>query len=192
MKYRFVNALGALGYGSLLIQWLWTIVTLVLPLIITSDLLSRVFLPSEPTSQLPTTPTTATPGVFDIAVAIGAVIFALGACVFAIYLAPRGVGKTGQKLSHKGAAVVVSHLPHKTPLSLQKQKSLIERVTWFVKIVAALLPLGLLLIPVSNTLGLTQSMVQVIGVFCAVMTLCWFGAQYLLAKAFKLPNRIIW
>ncbi|NCD00288.1 MAG: hypothetical protein EOL95_11390, partial [Bacteroidia bacterium] len=80
MKHFFANVFGALGYMSLLLQWLWAGLTLGYPLI-ANEQFKTVFMPKPTTSSAPALSVT-TPEPIATIFMVFAVIFAVGITIY--------------------------------------------------------------------------------------------------------------
>lgn len=189
---RVANVFGALGYLSCMIQWMLVFAVLVLP-ILASDGFRDIFIPTSSRPSQPTPPIDL-PGFLDIILIVISIIFTLAITIYIIVTIPKAIGRTGQKVTHTTAAIATTHIvaiQHKVPTAKQK-KSLLEHITWSIKLLLLTLPLLLLFIPSSMTYELPREHLLFFGAFCALMSLLWFGAQYTIAKLGKLDTTVVW
>ncbi len=182
------NTFGTLGYVSLIMQWLWTCVIVGYPLF-TQDKLS-FFLPKPATATPPPVIEYGGFTPFITGIAIVFTLLVLAATIYALIRLPVTVGKKGSKLTHKTATVIAPTIAPKK-LTKKQRTALIERITWWVKLVLILVPLIALLFASSET-GLSNGVILVIGGFCAVWSGFCFLLQYLLGKALRLPEARLW
>ena len=193
MKQPLVNTLGAFGYSSVLVQYLWTIITIGLPLL-TSDMTKRVFLPQEPTEPAPTIDPISLPGFVEQIIVVASVIFAVAIILYAIVAVPRGIGRAGQRITRTSAQTVstgVQRHRHQ-PMGKKHKRRLVSRFTWSFKYALAIIPLFLLIVPVDPSIGLEQAVVIVVGLVAGGFSLLWFTLQYSLARLWHIGARDIW
>lgn len=185
------NTFGAFGYISCLIQWMLVFVVLVLPLL-ANDTFRNFFLPTHSSPSAPAAQLNLPPFLQSVLL-VGAIVFSLGIIVYAIVSIPRTVGRTGRKVTHIAADIAVTRViqPH-APMDKKQQKTLIERITWSIKLIMLALPLLLLLIPTTPRYGVTYEHLLLLGVYCASMTLIWFTLQYIVVHAVKLKPHDVW
>ena len=190
MKRAIANIFGTLGYMSLIVQWLWAGLTLGFPLF-ASDEFRTVFLP-EPTTPAEPAVSVSIPEPIAIMFMVLALIFAIGITIYMIVAVPRTIGRVGKKVTVKSAEKIVPYVTHHKHISKKRKKTLLERITWSVKLALLALPILALLIPVSDDLGLAGEVVTGVGLLCAGFTLAWFGLQFLVAKLGALDPRDVW
>lgn len=191
MKRRSVNILGSLGYISLAIQWLWMIGILGMPILV-SDWFKGLFLPNQMTSSTPS-PAINVPEPLAVIFLVLAVVFSVSMIVYTLVAVPRAVGKTGKKITMTTAKVIIPKISHHKPISKKREKTLVERITWSMKFAAAIVPIFALAIPPrTDLIDLSHQVVVGVGLFCASLTLLWFGGQFLLSKLFRLSPQDIW
>ena len=191
MKQSTVNTFGALGYSSLLVQWVWTILAVGLSFF-TSDTMQNVFLPPKNAQASPQPQGFDLPTGIEIIIAIAAVIFALGVIVYAIVSVPRAIGRGGQRVTHKSAKAALPHITHHRPLSKKRKRRLLEQITWTIKAILAILPFVLLAIPPSPEIGLDHNVVVAAGLLLFAVTVVMFVIQFVLAKVWKIPSGQVW
>ncbi|HTK39909.1 MAG TPA: hypothetical protein VL362_03515 [Patescibacteria group bacterium] len=190
MKRTLTNTLGTFGYLSLTMQWLWLCVTLGMPLI-KSGWFHTLFLPNHSSQTLPTY-TVDIPQPLAILFMVLAVIFAVGMSIYAVIAVPKTIAKTGKKVTTSTARVVIPRITHRQPISKKREKTLIERISWSAKFIAATIPLIAAFIPISSQLSLDQSIVSSVAIVCGVCTFAWFAGQFVLARLFALDQRVVW
>lgn len=190
MKLHIANIFGTLGYVSVMFQWLWMLVVLATP-ILSNDFAAPLFLPSE--NSTPVQPiATEIPGPLAMIFMVLAVVFAISVSVYAVVAVPRTIGRSGQKVTKVSAQVVLPRITHHRKISKKRQKTLLERITWSIKLVVITIPVIALLLPVPAELGLERDVVVGFGLYCAVVSLLWFGLQFIFARLARLPNDRLW
>lgn len=190
MKLRIVNLLGTFGYISVIVQWLLIVIVLGAPLA-SNNTFKTLFLPTENTQPIEAS-SVGIPGPIAFIFVILAVVFMIGLTVYAIYAVPKTVGQVAGNVSKKGAKVVLPAITHHKKISKKREIKLIERITWSIKLIVIILPLLLLLIPVSDQLSIDQNVVTSLGLLLAVPSLVWFSLQLTLSKLLKIDNQKIW
>ncbi len=191
MKRQLANTLGTFGYMSLSVQWVWLVITTGMPLL-SSSAFKDLFLPGQTTEVLPAA-SLSVPEPIAVLFSVLAVIFAVGLTIYVIVSIPRVVGRTGKTVTTKSAQVILPHITHHKKVSEKRQKRLMERITWSMKIGLALLPLLALVIPLSSdVLELSREVVSGVAIFCASATLLWFGAQFTVVRLAKIDSRDVW
>lgn len=190
MKQSLANVFGALGYISLLLQWVWTALVIGTP-IVASDFFKNAFLPKE--SSVPAEALSMNvPEPIGIIFMFLAIIFAIGVTIYAVLAVPRNIARTGQRLTRSSAQVIIPHVTHHKHISEKRRKTLLERITWSIKIGLTILPAAALGFRPDEMIGLSHGVIIGVGLFCAVATVLWFGLQFIVAKVAKLDSRQIW
>lgn len=190
---RGVAIFGALGYMSVLMQWLWMGVTIIFPLISSSGM-STYFLPSEQQQAQQAIPAAeiAMPGWLQITLVVAAVLFTIAVTIYAIVAVPRTVGRIGKTVVQRSAKVAIPHLTHHRPVTAARRKTLVERITWSIKLVFVFIPLIALLVPTPPSVGLEHRIVLACGLFFGSWSLLMFGIQYVIARAGRVDPRQVW
>lgn len=189
---KLANIFGTFGYLSVVVQWFWFVAVIILPYLQESSL-KTIFLPQQ--GAIPSTVTTNLdfPPFIQIIIAGAAIIFTLAITLYAIYMVPRSIGKAGKKLTQTSAHVVTTRIKHHhKPLSAPRRKRIYEYLTWSVKTLLLIVPCLLLLLPAQYTLPIPHEAILIIGVFCAGMSLLWFGLQYIISRISRSDAREIW
>lgn len=187
---RFANVFGALGYMSTLTQWLWTGILVAYPLLTKERL--NALLP-EASTPVQTSTVAIDYGSFTPVITILAIAASLLIVTMSIYLLiklPSQIGKKGQQLT-KATATGVLPVVRRHPLNKKQRKRLIDRITWWVKIVFILLPIAGLLFASSDT-GMSKTVIMIIGALCAFWTSFCFLVQFVIAKLYRLQAETIW
>lgn len=190
MRLHIVNGLGVLGYISVLLQWLWVLLTLGYPLAM-NESLQKTFLP-EQTAKPIEAATLSIPQPIGIMFVVLAVVFAIVISIYVIYSAPRTIGRIGRSMSRTSAETIAPRITRHRHISKKRQARLIERLTWTVKLIAVLLPPLLLMIPTASELGLSYQVVTAVGLYLTIWSIGWFGLQYLLTHVWRISARDIW
>jgi hypothetical protein len=190
MYQNIANLFGALGYVSLLVQWFWMTVVLAGPLLSQQVFLS-LLLPEASTTAAEV-PDVTVPEPIGVIFLVLAVIFSLSISIYALFAVPRAVARGGKTLTTKTAKVALPHIARHKHLNKKQKKTLLERITWSVKLGLASIPLLALMIPVSTRLGLDQEVVAGFGLLCGAATLGWFALQFTTGRIGKVPAEKLW
>lgn len=189
---KIANFFGAFGYVNISFQWLWCLLPLLLALV-DNDTVQRLIFPAQPVSSTPT-PTTgfALPSFVEIIIMIVAVVFALALTIYAMYLIPKSIGKTGQRITQKSATAVIPLITHKRKLSNKKRAKLQLQVSWSLKLALVLLPAFISLVVQPHRLQLDHTVFLAMGLAMMAWSLVLFGIQFGIMKIAKLDPKNIW
>lgn len=192
MKRRIVNALGAIGYLFLLMQWMWLVITVLLPIAMQPGV-RDLFLPNtEPRVERAAEPRDPLPQPVQMIMFGVAILFSVGVIIYAIVAVPQAVGRGGQRVTQTVAKRAVPTITHHQPITKQRERTLIERITWTLKTVAIAIPLVLLAIPPGDVIDLPHAVAAVFGIAVGVGSIAAFGLQLLLAKIWRIDSRFVW
>lgn len=182
------NTFGALGYASILTQWLWALVTVGYPLITSDKWRLLIPKPTEPSPQQPIELGVLSPVVTGIAIVFTLAVLAL--TIYVLTKLPTTIGKTGHRVTQSTATVIAPAVNHKK-LSKKQRATLTFTLTWWVKLVLIIVPFAALRLASPQT-GLEPLVVLTIGGFCAAMSMLWIGIQYLCYKILRLLPEQVW
>ena len=192
-KLAFVNIFGTLGYFSLIIQWLWTGLILIYPVILSGNadywLCSLQPKPSEKVPVAAADFGAATPFFNVLALVITALI--LVTAVVILFRLPKKIGKTGARLTQSAANVVIPAIAHTDNVPKSTRKRLSFQLVVAIKCLLTITALALLLFaqPVAN---LSFSIIWAIGSFCFICTMIYWLIQYVSARVGRVPREKIW
>lgn len=189
-SHRVANIFGALGYINLILQWVWSSLPL-LSLLFVSQTFRDCFLPTKNTPPVEATPI-ALPGPVEGLFLAAAVIFSIGVIIYAIFLIPRSIGRTGHKITEKTAEAALPIIVGRKKLTKKTKRSLIIRVTWAIKAILVAIPAIMLLVPVPAEFGLTQEQYAAAGIILMLGSICFFLVQYITARITRTPPERIW
>lgn len=192
MKRRIVNILGAIGYLFLLMQWMWLVVTVLVPIAMQPGV-RDLFLPNtepRPERVIEAQQPLSEPAQWLIFG--GAMLFALGATLYAVINVPRAVGKSGQRITQTVAKRAIPVITQHKKITKRRERNLIEKITWGVKAAAIAIPTFLLIIPPGEVLELDHAVAAIFGGLLAGCSIAIFGLQFLLAKVWRIDSRLIW
>lgn len=193
LRIALTNTLGAFGYISVLLQWLWFALTALLPFLIQTEAVT-FFMPTPDATQ-PTVPEPSDGFISQAAalVIIGvAVIFSLAVSIYAIYRVPKSIAQTGKKISRRSAEITVHHVAKQKKYTPAKQRRLTINTTWIMKLLFATIPMLLLLAPIYGQSTLPYNVVIAVGLFCGICSWLWFGAQYVLMRLLHIRSSLVW
>lgn len=182
------NSFGALGYISMIVQWLWVLVILGYPLLLHNDFSFLLPRPSAASPPAPIDYGWFTPYATIIVIAV--TVLTLCATLYVLVRMPYTVGRRSSGVVRKTAEVLIPVITHR-PLTKKQRYRLTYRVTWWVKILLVLSPL-LLLVFASSETGIDQRAVGMVGMFCAACSALYFCLQRLLQYIWKLDPRLLW
>ncbi len=180
-----VTALGAFGYISLLLQWLW-LVGLYLPMLMRSEL-RALFIPEPDKTEITHTIAIGGPDILWLIIGIGVTAIVLVVTVIALARLPMAIAKTGNKASEAVAEAALPIITHRQPLPPKKRRRLTARLIGYAKICFALLPLLGLIGLLFTAFDLSSDIVIFLSVFLALGTTIWFTLQYVVAKLLHVP-----
>lgn len=183
-RLHLANTLGVFGYMSCITQWAWTGIVL-LPALAASGFL-QFLLPQESTNDMPVITFEASPTVVAIVLILTAAVIA--ASVVAILRLPRDIGKAGKRVTHEPATAVLPTITHHKKLSKKKKLELTYRIVQVIKLLLVVLPFIGLLLTFFVTVDIAHQLIFIVGGFCAVISLLWFGLQTTLAYWWRLPT----
>lgn len=188
------NFFGALGYTSVVMQWLWLCATLVIPFIASTEA-KQLFLPTNP-AERPTPPAEASaalPEWLQLVFFVLAIVFTIGVVVYALVVIPRSIGKAGKAVTQKSAAVVTQHVTHdRKKITKKQRRKLTEYITWSMKLGLLLVPALAALIPTGGALGIDHIFVLLAALFFAGWSLAMFGVQYAIVKLRRIAPEFVW
>lgn len=189
MRQKIVNTLGIFGYASLSLQWMWLFVTLLLPAISQQEVINKILLPQETTGTVSSGQQSfVMPEFIQIIIAVTVTVLVILMIGVMIYRTPRSINRTGTAVSQKSASAIVHHLPRHKSFNEKKEKRLIEKTVWIVKITLVMIPLALLLVPISESLDVSSELVVILGGFFAFTSTLWFGLQYIFSRIWHLKE----
>jgi hypothetical protein len=184
-KIAFANALGTLGYISILFQWLWSFIVVANPLL-SSDLHFLIPKGSNPAPIVPSTPPS--PLMVGVVIILTVLIFVM--TLYVVWKLPKAIGRRAGRTTKHAADALLPLVTHHEPTKKERRK-LSRRLVLAIKFIIILIPLIALLW--SSPIGeLTRDIILVVGVFCACCSLLYFGLQWIFARAWNLPSENIW
>lgn len=182
-----VNAIGALGYISNLVQWMWALLIVAYPLLTTGSLWmlpEPSVAPAQPVMFVPTGPLAV---ILAALITLSVVIMA----VYMIFLIPRSVGKAGAKVTRTVAKATIPAVTHHKKISAKERKKLSYRIVLLLKLSSTVLPL-LLTALLPSVAPIDHNAAVGAAIFLSVVTGVYFAIQYALASAFRLDKSAIW
>ncbi len=183
---KFANFFGALGYLSLLIEWLWVFGLLLYPY--AKDF--NFMLPSNK-PVTPPAPLFTVDGTLALIIGIVITVLCFAVMIYAFYNIPRSIAKTGSLATHIAASAFVPTISHHKHISKKEAKRLTFSMTCYIKLAAIFIPLvACLAIP--NSTILSRQIVTTIAAFFAFWAIIDFCVQIITTKLKKLDTDQIW
>lgn len=179
------NVFGTLGYISIIFQWLWTLLIVCYPLIISDH---SVLMPNgQP--QPTTTPDDISPVALVFAITSTVVVMII--TVVMLVRLPKQIGQRGAKITHHAAEVIMPVITQKKVVTKKKRAKLSYRIIISLKAAAIILPLfGLLFTP--STVPLESAVIWALGIFCASWSIAYIGIQQVIGLITKTPRHKLW
>jgi len=178
------NTFGTLGYISCLFQWLF-VALLYLPLLLDNEQIKHFLLPEEVKETAPIV-TAGPPSPLLIGFAIIFTIFMLVLTVLLLVRAPLSIARTGKKATTKTASAIVPLVIHH-PLSPAKKRRITSQLVKAIKLTVILLAFVLGFLSLLTPTTLPFDIIMFGSATLAIGSLVWFSAQYLSARALKVP-----
>lgn len=181
-KLAFTNAFGVLGYLFGFGLWAWAAIIYLAP-VITSDYFENMVISDPSPEQTITTPAS---GEMPFAVVILALLVTaavLAMTVVAIVRAPSRLAKTGKDITTKAAASTIPLVQRGRKLPEKEKSVLTAKLVKVFKLLIVTLPVLASFIGLAVDLALPFELVIFINCSLAIMSILWFGLQYILAQA---------
>lgn len=192
MRLRLVNLLGAIGYLFVLVQWMWMLLLIAVPLS-SQPIFQELFMPkTQQIDSQPTEPRQALPGPVESIILVLSLLISVGIIIYAIVAVPKVVGRSGQKLTSQAAKRALPVVTKHKKLSKKRQLKLTERITWSLKLSIIVIPLIALIIPPSEVIELDHGISVVFGALLAVVAGVAFGLQLMLSKLWRIKTALVW
>lgn len=173
-RTALANIAGTLGYLSLVLQWMWSLVIFAYP-VISGEL--DTFLFPKPQEVTPTAVDAGvfTPVVFVVAAVITLLVLGLTAIVIARL--PKTIASAGARITKTAATAAIPLATHHKPATKKQRLKLSFRFVIIIKAALVILPLLLLLVarPIDQ---LPQQASLAFGSLCAVGSTLYFSLQY--------------
>lgn len=192
MKSTIVNIFGTLGYASVLLQWAWSLLILTYPLI-TSDEIQKKFFsePSAPKIKIaPEIHADFAPLIATVSLIITVIVIFF--TIVALIKMPKKVGKTGAKITHSAANIIVANTQKQPQQKAEKWRiTLSYKSIILIKFILTFLP-PILLLFAPKISQMPQSIIAAVGNFCLAFSVFYWIMQYALAKIYKISPKKIW
>lgn len=187
-RLALVNSLGALGYLSSALQWLWALIIIGYPMFASGD---SWWLPGPKPTPITSQTTSSEPSIVMVVFAVIVVILTLTMTIYALVMLPRGIGKAGAAVTHKAANMMVPHVLHRKKLPESKRQLFTYQVVIWLKIFIMTLPiLVLFILPIQTTLE--PSIARLVGFFLFCWTLLYFSLQVFLTGILGVAKPKVW
>lgn len=173
-RTALANIAGTLGYLSLVLQWMWSLVIFAYP-VISGELDTFLFPKRQEVDPTPIDAGVFTPVVFVIAAVITLLVLVLTAIVIARL--PKTIAAAGAHITKTAATAAIPIATHRKPPTKKQRLQLSFRFVIITKAALVVLPLLLLLIarPIEQ---LPQQASLAFGSLCAVGSALYFALQY--------------
>lgn len=185
MRKRFYNVVQTFSYISIVTQWMWMVITLLLPVIVSSQWLKDMSAPD--TSVAPAVQSFAMPTWIANIIGVLVVVIGLSLTIYALVSLPRSIRRTGAKTTHETAVFISEHIPHAKPLDKKDKEKRIFRYSWLVRLALWLIPILLLAVPPPQSLPHNLSIAC--GLILGTVTLFWLAVEYCLSDKSKGTSR---
>jgi heme/copper-type cytochrome/quinol oxidase subunit 4 len=186
---RWVNALGALGYLSLFVQWLWSIIMIGYPSLEDGSLTH--FLQPSSTSDAIRLPDMVIPMAVALPFTIIVTVVVVVATLIAFFSLPRTIGKGGATVTHKAAKVSTDYAARHHHIKKSEKKRLDTRIIALLKITLSFVAFILVILPHPAT-PLEYRLVVLVGALEFAATLIYFAGQYLVARIRQVDPTTVW
>lgn len=171
----------ATSYILLVLQWLWTLL-IALPPLIKSGAFDGLNSPTVQTPFIQAQPLAPSPLVLTIVGLITLIILIV--TVIVLIRLPKTIMHTGERVVHQAAEAVIPVLTHHKPLPAKKRRLLSRRVTLAVQLFAALLPpIASFFLPSFDEL--TPQIITSIALFLAAISVFGFVTAWLIEPQTK-------
>lgn len=184
MRNRFYNVVQTFSYISIVTQWMWMVITLLLPVIVSSQWLKDMSAPD--TSVAPAVESFAMPTWIANIIGVLVVVIGLSLTIYALVSLPRSIRRTGAKTTHETAVFISEHIPHAKPLDKKDKEKRIFRYSWLIKLSLWLIPITLLVIPPQS---LPHNLAVTCGLVLGIVTLFWLVLEYCLLDKAKTQSK---
>lgn len=170
-------AFAGLGYSANILQWMWTLI-LLLPPIVMSDRFSFIFPdPSTPRTDAITV-TAAPPSPLMLLVLIVVTVLLVIFTLIVLARLPVTIARTGTRTTEKVASQLTPIVTHHKPLPAAKKKQLTIRIVKLIQLLLVIVPFGLLGFTQIIDVPLATSLVWIVGGFLAPWPLVWFSLYH--------------
>lgn len=190
LSLKFANLFGIFGYMFTLFVWIW-VGGLTLYPIFTSGTLDYLLPNNPPVQDTPIIPQPDIPQGIAIAVGIIVTIICCGIMVYALYIMPKAIGKTGAKLTQSTAKIIVPAITQNQKVSKKQKKLLTFQISAGLKIILAVLPVLVAYI-IPDFTALHKDIVLATALIFSALALFNFGLQITIAKAYQLNTEAVW
>lgn len=179
-RLAIANFFGTLGYISLLIQWVWTVLVLAYPYIMSGAFENWLnSLQARQSTHIPAANPTdfgvAAPLVTVVVVAVTILIVVFS--IVALARLPKNISKTGVKITHSTANAIIPAIAQSQELPKSKRRKLSLQLVATTKFILTILALALLLFA-QPIVQLSPRVIWAIGWICFSFTMLYWFAQY--------------
>lgn len=180
------NVFGTLGYISIIFQWLWALLILCYPLIMSDH---SILMPNGHVQAPQSSAATVSP--IALIFAVGTTLIVMVVTVIMLIRLPKKIGQQGARITHHTANVLIPVITKKKSLPKKKRAKLSYRIILASKATLITLPLlALFYAPIG--VPLESAVIWALGIFCASWSIAYVGLQQLIALAAKSPCDKLW
>lgn len=185
-----VNTFGALFYGVIIIQWLWSLIAY-LPYIIT--FLDQMQAPIEKTTTPVVATTTSGPPSLILLIIGGVVTLGvIGITIWILIKLPASIGKAGHKATRQASEYIVPVITRHAPLSASKKQRLTARVIIDLKLAVAIAPTIVAACSYFIATTVPHEVTMLIAAVLGIASLVLLSTQTFVARWLKVPLRSVW
>lgn len=183
---KTANFFGALGYVSLVFEWMWVFGLLLYP---AAEYFKFLVPAKAPTSNHE--PLFVIDGT--VAMIVGGIItvLCLGMVMYAFFAVPRSVAKTGARVTRITANSVMPTITRHHPVTKKVKKRLTFIVITYIKATVITLPL-LVSLFIQGYPSLPGQIISIVAAFFAIWALINFAVQLAVTKIAKLDTNQVW
>lgn len=181
------NFFGALGYVSLLFEWLWVFGILLYPLAKGWNFA----LPPTDTPATPPPPLLTINGTVAFIIGIIVTAACLALVAYAFFSVPRTIAEGGAQVTRRAATAFIPVITHHKPVSKKRMKRLTFKLVTSLKALAIAIPLAVCA-AVPTFAVLTQQIISIVALFFAAWAFVNFGVQLAITKVAAVDTEKVW
>lgn len=184
----FANAFGALGYCSIVLQWLWAFLITAYPLLMGAGYWTA---PSATETTVHEQVSFEMPDPIATLIMVIAVLVIAGVSVYMLAALPKRIGQTGQIITQKAATTLIPIITEHRKISEKKRHKLTVRTVLVMKLLLIAIPMSAPYIMPDLT-SIDKEIIAILGLLGVASSSILFGLQYLVAKAMRTPSTLLW
>lgn len=192
VRRNVVNVIGTLGYISVFLQWMWSFLIVLYPMITSNTFKQTIFYQQHPIKVDTHSDMYSDFMPFFVILSIAVTLVVVIFTVIALIGLPKKVGKTGAAITHGAANIVIKNTSPPAKAKSNRWKiSLSFRLIAAIKFLLTVIPLIILLFaPYIATLP--SYIINAIGNVCFAFSVFYWIVEYTLAKLLRVPKKHIW